>query len=78
MPLGQGHARYGRWASGRGVNPMTILAPVADDTSGSLAYGATRVRLEKTGRRETLAKLEGNVPAFVSPEKEIIQVTRGA
>ena len=25
MPLGQGHARYGKFASGRGENPITLL-----------------------------------------------------
>jgi menaquinone reductase, molybdopterin-binding-like subunit len=78
MPLGQGHAQGGRWARGRGVNPMTLVAPVEDQATGALAYGATRVRLEKTGRKVSLTKFEGNVPAFVSPDQTIIQVTRGA
>lgn len=77
MPLGQGHSHFGRWAQGRGANPMTILAPLEDDATGALAYGGTRVRLEKTGRRISLPKFEGNVPPFVTPELKIIQVTRG-
>jgi anaerobic selenocysteine-containing dehydrogenase len=78
MPLGQGHTHYGRWAEKRGVNPMALIAPVADDMTGALAYGATRVRLERTGRRMSVPKFEGNVPAFVDPSHNIIQVTRGA
>ncbi len=78
MPLGQGHSQYGRWARGRGVNPMTLVAPVADEATGALAYGATRVRIEKTGRRVSLPKLEGTVPAVLSPDQTIIQITRGA
>ena len=28
MPVGQGHETFTRYASGRGENPITILAPV--------------------------------------------------
>jgi anaerobic selenocysteine-containing dehydrogenase len=38
MAIGQGHAHYGRYGSGIGVNPLALLAP---------ALGATRVRLTK-------------------------------
>lgn len=51
MPLGQGHTFYGRYARGRGVNPLTLLAPLIDPPSGALATGATRVRIERTGKR---------------------------
>ena len=47
MPIGQGHAVYGRNAMGRGVNPMAILAPTADPQTGAFAYGATQVTLTK-------------------------------
>ena len=47
MPMGQGHAVYGRNAMGRGANPMTILAPTADPQTGALAYSATQVTLTK-------------------------------
>jgi len=39
MAIGMGHTHYGRYASGRGANPLSILGP---------AFGATRVRLSKT------------------------------
>jgi anaerobic selenocysteine-containing dehydrogenase len=78
IPLGQGHARYGRWATGRGANPMALVAPMTDQTTGALAYGATRVRLTKTGRRMGLAKLEGSATAIQIPEQRVIQVTREA
>lgn len=51
IPRGQGHTAYGRYAKGRGVNPLTLLAPLIDAPSGALATGATRVRIERTGRR---------------------------
>ena len=47
MPLGQGHEAFTRYASGRGSNPIAILAPVTEPTTGSLAWAATRVRLTR-------------------------------
>ncbi len=47
MPMGQGHAVYGRNAMGRGANPMAILAATADPQTGAFAYGATQVTLTK-------------------------------
>jgi hypothetical protein len=80
--MGQGHTAYGRYASQdgkqRGVNAMSIVAPVADEATGALAYGATRVRLIKTGRRVALPKFEGTVPAYQVPDEEVIQITREA
>jgi len=51
MAIGQGHRHYGRYASGRGANPLAILAPVWEKTTGALAVGATRVRLIRVGER---------------------------
>ncbi|MBX3320094.1 MAG: molybdopterin-dependent oxidoreductase [Nitrospira sp.] len=58
MPLGQGHASYGRYAKNRGVNPAELLAPALDSMTGTLAAGATRVRIERTGEKRRLATLE--------------------
>jgi anaerobic selenocysteine-containing dehydrogenase len=58
IPIGQGHTDYGRFAERRGANPVALLAPATDPKTGSLAWGATRVRLEATGRRRELARLE--------------------
>lgn len=44
MAIGDGHTHFGRYASGRGSNPLSILAPVA-------AWGSTRVRLTRLGDR---------------------------
>jgi anaerobic selenocysteine-containing dehydrogenase len=51
MPIGQGHAAFGRYAKNRGANPLSLLAPQIDPPSGALATGATRVRIERTGRK---------------------------
>jgi anaerobic selenocysteine-containing dehydrogenase len=49
MPAGQGHRSYTRYASGRGVNPVDLLAPVTEKTTGALAWAATRVQIARVG-----------------------------
>ena len=73
MPVGQGHDGYGRYARGRGANPIEILSPQMEPETGSLAWNATRVRLNPTGRRANLVRTSG-----VSRDlgREIIQTTR--
>jgi anaerobic selenocysteine-containing dehydrogenase len=58
MPLGQGHSGYGRYARGRGVNPLTLLLPALDSVTGIVASGATRVRIERTGIKGRLVTVE--------------------
>lgn len=58
IPVGQGHSDYGRYAMWRGQNPVDLLAPVTVADSGALAWGATRVRIEPTGQKYTLARME--------------------
>lgn len=58
MPVGQGHQDYGRFAQDRGANPIKLIAPLIDQDDGALAWGATRVRLEPTGRQKVVARLE--------------------
>lgn len=47
MPAGQGHAEFTRYASGRGVNPVRILAPASVGGTDALAWAATRVRVTR-------------------------------
>jgi anaerobic selenocysteine-containing dehydrogenase len=49
MPVGQGHSTFTRYASGRGQNPVEIIAPVAEATTGALAWAATRVKVTRVG-----------------------------
>ena len=39
MPVGQGHETFTRYASGRGANPLAILAPVAEPATGTARLG---------------------------------------
>jgi len=49
MAIGDGHAHYGRYSSGRGANPLSILAPSWEKSTGALVTGGTRVRLARAG-----------------------------
>ena len=49
MPVGQGHETFTRYASGRGANPMRVLAPVDEPETGTLAWAATRVKVTRVG-----------------------------
>ena len=59
IPMGQGHAAYGRYAEKRGVNPIHIVATLMDDQSGDLAWAATRVKITNTGERLRIIKTDG-------------------
>jgi len=59
IPVGQGHSDYGRFAERRGSNPLSLVAPLLGQAPGlPLQWAATRVRVEGTGRRQELARLE--------------------
>lgn len=49
MPIGQGHENFTRYASGRGANPISILAAKTEPKTGSLAWAATRVKVTRLG-----------------------------
>lgn len=57
VPMGQGHDQYGRYAQGRGVNPLKIIDPGSDAKTGELALYGTRVSLAAAGRSGRLIKL---------------------
>jgi anaerobic selenocysteine-containing dehydrogenase len=55
MPVGQGHETFTRYASGRGANPVSILAPLVERETGALAWAATRVRVTRV---QTASRVE--------------------
>jgi len=59
IPVGQGHAAYGRYAKGRGVNPLHIVETLMDEQTGDLAWAATRVKISNTGERLQIIKTGG-------------------
>ena len=46
MAIGGGHTHYGRYGS-HGANPLSILSPAVEKTTGAVATGATRVKLTR-------------------------------
>jgi anaerobic selenocysteine-containing dehydrogenase len=76
VPMGQGHTAYGRYAERRGVNPVELVVPQAERETGALAWVATRCRLEPTGKRVRIARMEGMVPAFQLEEFPIVKLAR--
>jgi anaerobic selenocysteine-containing dehydrogenase len=61
MPMGQGHETFTRFASGRGANPISILAPKVEPETGALAWAATRVRISKVKSDSKLILFAGGM-----------------
>jgi len=47
IPLGQGHRDMGRYAKGRGANPLALVALTMEGTKPLPAWNATRVRVTR-------------------------------
>ncbi|MFQ5488764.1 MAG: molybdopterin dinucleotide binding domain-containing protein, partial [Gammaproteobacteria bacterium] len=60
VPMGRGHETYGRYAQGRGVNPLKILDPVTEAKTGELALHATRVQVSRTKTKKEMVKQGGS------------------
>ncbi len=52
LPLGQGHAHFGRYADNRGANATALLGPTPDN------WATVRVKVERTGQRVNQSKFE--------------------
>ena len=52
MPAGQGHTTFTRYASGRGENPVDLLADRTVDQVGTVAWAATRVKITRIGEED--------------------------
>ena len=68
IPYGQGHSAYGRYAENRGVNPAVLFGKTLNG-AGDLAFGGVKVRIEKTGKKQPLSRLEGYT-RFAESEKK--------
>ena len=60
MPIGLGHSAYGRYAQGRGVNPVRLLSAQPETASGGFPWLSTTVRLARTGKRAPLVTTDGS------------------
>ncbi len=57
MPFGQGHTAYGQYAAGRGSNPADLLGQHFNE-AGDLAFAGMKVKIEKTGKKQPLSRME--------------------
>ncbi len=60
VPMGQGHEAYGRYAKGRGVNPLKILALNTEGKTGELAHHGTEVQVSRTSVRDAMVQFGGS------------------
>ncbi|MBI2267467.1 MAG: hypothetical protein HYU64_20245 [Armatimonadetes bacterium] len=60
VPVGQGHTSYGRYAQ-RGANPLTLLKSQWQEGTGEPAWISTRVRIEKTGKKQRMSTMDHRV-----------------
>jgi anaerobic selenocysteine-containing dehydrogenase len=63
MPFGQGHTSYGIYAQGRGSNPADVLG-LHFNEAGDLAFMGMMVKLEKTGKKRVIARMEGKLGVY--------------
>jgi anaerobic selenocysteine-containing dehydrogenase len=69
MPFGQGHTAYGIYAQGRGVNPADLLG-LHFNEAGDLAFAGMKVKVEKTGKKRELSRLEGKLGVYGFTEEK--------
>jgi anaerobic selenocysteine-containing dehydrogenase len=69
MPFGQGHTAYGIYAQGRGVNPADILGANFNE-AGDLAFMGMKVKVEKTGKKRVLSRMEGKLGVYGFTEEK--------
>jgi molybdopterin-containing oxidoreductase family iron-sulfur binding subunit len=65
IPFGQGHTAYGRYAQGRGANLAALFGSNANK-AGGLACTGIKVKITKTGRQHTLARMESRLGVYGS------------
>lgn len=63
MAIGDGHTHFSRYASARGANPLSVLAPVFEKSTGVLVMGGTRVKLTRVGGHKSWIQ-------FSTPDRE--------
>jgi anaerobic selenocysteine-containing dehydrogenase len=61
MPIGQGHAACGRFADSQSGNPVQLISPSADPSSGAIVRSVPEVTVEKPGHSIPLANTDGSL-----------------
>ena len=76
IPIGQGHTDFGRYATGRGVNPLVLLDPAPEAASGGPRWAGTRIDATPRALHRPVARLQ---QTFDQQGREIAQaVSRAA
>jgi anaerobic selenocysteine-containing dehydrogenase len=60
VPMGQGHTVYGRYAAGRGANPLVAVGTTTDSRTGEPAHHATRISFTKVRSAPRVARTVGS------------------
>lgn len=71
IPVGQGHTVFGRYAQGRGANPIPLLPAEPEAASGGLVWLAQDVAVTPTGRTHALVSVAGSTKPH---ERGIVQI----
>lgn len=70
IPIGQGHRKYGRYASKRGGNPIDLLPGITGNETGNIPLNSTRVKITKSNENGKMVKMEGITKEF---DRKIVQ-----
>lgn len=49
IPVGMGHTSFGRYAYGKGYNPLNLVEPTWQEGSDEMVWAGTKVSIRKTG-----------------------------
>jgi anaerobic selenocysteine-containing dehydrogenase/Fe-S-cluster-containing dehydrogenase component len=60
IPMGQGHAAYGRYARNQGVNPVQLLGGQTEPLTGAPEYSVLITKMDRTGVTLPLACVSGS------------------
>ncbi len=60
LAMGLGHTNFGRWATNKGVNAMTLLPAAVEQPSGAFVTLATKVDVTPAGAHRKLASVDGS------------------
>ncbi len=74
IPIGQGHTEYGRYAAGRGVNPIALIDPAPEALSGGARWLSVRVRVTPRDLRRPVPVLQGSDRQFESAVAQVVSL----
>ncbi len=69
MPYGQGHTAYGGYAQDVVLTANNLLSANFNE-AGDLAFAGMKVRVEKTGKKRELARMEGKLGVYGFTEQK--------